>query len=69
MLGLYGNVQKNWPENKIVTPNLIPDRLRTAGQLLGDRAQARALAHLQSSGLRLILQNFTCKGGEIDLIM
>jgi putative endonuclease len=28
-----------------------------------------ALAHLQAHGLTLVEANFTCKGGEIDLVM
>ena len=38
---------------------------RTAGALYEDIA----LAHLQRAGLRLIERNFTCRLGELDLIM
>lgn len=41
----------------------------THQQCIGDAAENRALAHLQRHGLALIERNFSCKGGEIDLIM
>jgi putative endonuclease len=43
--------------------------LRTARQRIGDEGEQQALLHLQQAGLSLILRNFLCKGGEIDLIM
>jgi putative endonuclease len=43
--------------------------LRTPRQRIGDEGEQQALLHLQQAGLRLILRNFLCKGGEIDLIM
>ena len=42
---------------------------RTPRRKAGDEGEARALAHLQQAGLRLLRQNFLCRGGEIDLIM
>ncbi len=36
---------------------------------LGAQAEAAALAHLQSEGLRHVQSNYRCRWGEIDLIM
>ena len=35
----------------------------------GRTGEATALAHLQRAGLQLLLRNFRCKAGEIDLVM
>ena len=35
----------------------------------GAAGEAAALAHLESKGLRLLLRNYRCRGGEIDLVM
>ncbi len=35
----------------------------------GRAGEAAALAHLEQAGLQLVLRNFRCKGGEIDLVM
>jgi putative endonuclease len=35
----------------------------------GQQAEDLALAHLQRQGLQLVVRNYRCKGGEIDLIM
>ncbi|HJY38015.1 MAG TPA: YraN family protein [Steroidobacteraceae bacterium] len=35
----------------------------------GRTGEATALAHLQSAGLQLVLRNFRCKAGELDLVM
>jgi putative endonuclease len=35
----------------------------------GQEAEERALAYLQQQGLQLLERNFSCRGGEIDLIM
>lgn len=35
----------------------------------GQKAESEALKYLQSYGLKLIAQNFSCKCGEIDIIM
>jgi putative endonuclease len=42
---------------------------RTARQRSGDAGEDQALAHLQQQGLVLVERNFSCKGGELDLIM
>lgn len=42
---------------------------RTARQLAGDAGEDAALAHLQKHGLVLIERNFSCRGGELDLVM
>ena len=44
-------------------------RRSTARQVIGDAAEERALAHLQAQGMTLLERNFSCKGGELDLIM
>ena len=41
----------------------------TVQQRSGDAGEDRALAYLQQQGLVLIERNFSCKGGELDLIM
>ena len=41
----------------------------TPRQQLGEHHEARACTLLQDSGLTLIQQNFSCRSGEIDLIM
>ena len=41
----------------------------TPKQLAGDAAEDLALAYLLRQGLKLLIRNFRCKGGEIDLIM
>jgi len=38
-------------------------------QKAGQRAEAAALAHLQQHGLSLLAQNWTCRRGELDLVM
>lgn len=40
-----------------------PDR-----HALGRTGEARAAAHLESAGLRLIERNYRCRFGEIDLV-
>ncbi len=45
-----------------------PSRL-SARQRQGQEWEQRALAHLTSQGLRLVESNFSCKCGEIDLIL
>lgn len=42
---------------------------RTARQLAGDAGEDAALAHLQKHGLVLVERNFSCRGGELDLVM
>ncbi len=41
----------------------------TLQQRRGDAGEDAALAYLQQQGLVLIERNFSCKGGELDLIM
>lgn len=42
---------------------------RTARQRLGDQAEALARDYLAQQGLTLRRQNFSCRLGEVDLIM
>ncbi|HKS12915.1 MAG TPA: YraN family protein [Pseudomonas sp.] len=35
----------------------------------GKAAEQQALEYLQGQGLRLLTQNWRCKGGELDLVM
>ena len=52
------------------TPSNLPPKATT--KMLGDAAEARALAHLQAQGLRLVQRNYRTPGrggGEIDLIL
>ena len=44
----------------------MDDRLRKEA---GRAGEATALAYLQKAGLQLMLRNFRCKAGEIDLVM
>lgn len=41
----------------------------TSTRATGERYEDVALAHLQRAGLRLIARNFSCRHGELDLIM
>jgi len=41
----------------------------TTRQTAGREAEAYALRHLQQHGLHLITQNWSCKRGELDLVM
>ncbi len=43
--------------------------MQTDKQLQGSACEQRALTYLKRQGLRLIETNFSCKSGEIDLIM
>ncbi len=36
---------------------------------LGQRGERLALGHLQAAGLALVVRNFRCRHGEIDLVM
>lgn len=42
---------------------------QTSAQAKGQRAELLALSYLQKQGLMLVEQNFTIRGGEVDLIM
>lgn len=44
----------------------MDDRLRKEA---GRAGEATALAYLQRAGLQLVRRNFSCKAGEIDLVM
>jgi putative endonuclease len=44
----------------------MDDRQRKQAGLAGEAA---ALAYLENAGLQLVLRNFRCKAGEIDLVM
>jgi putative endonuclease len=43
--------------------------MQTDKQLTGANGEQQALAYLKKQGLRLVEANFSCKCGEIDLIM
>jgi putative endonuclease len=45
------------------------DAKRASARVDGARYEDIALAHLQRAGLVLIARNFTCRYGEIDLVM
>jgi putative endonuclease len=36
---------------------------------LGRAAESRALRHLEAAGLELLVRNYRCRAGEIDLVM
>ena len=44
-------------------------RSQTSRQVQGQAGEDAALAHLLQHGLVLVIRNFRCKAGEIDLIM
>ena len=41
----------------------------TSALLLGHKAEDKALDYLQHHGLKLVMRNYRCRVGEIDLIM
>ena len=45
------------------------DATKDTSKARGERAEARALAYLQGQGLALVVRNYRCKGGELDLVM
>ena len=49
------------------TPNT--SAASTSKQIQGSNQEQRACEYLESHGLNLITQNFSCRMGEIDLIM
>ena len=46
-----------------------PATRRRQAALRGQAAEVRALTYLQQQGLQLLERNFSCRCGEIDLIM
>lgn len=46
-----------------------PSTKRPGTSVRGAAAEARALTFLQQQGLTLVEQNFSCRWGEIDLIL
>ena len=46
-----------------------PTSTTTTTTEIGRTAEARALRHLESSGLVLLTRNYRCRAGEIDLVM
>ena len=42
---------------------------RTSKQKAGDKAEKQARRYLEKQGLKLLVSNYRCKCGEIDLIM
>lgn len=49
--------------------NSDPLARRQQAALRGQAAETRALAYLQQQGMQLVERNFSCRFGEIDLIM
>lgn len=45
-----------------------PRRLRDARHVFGRRGERVAARHLRRHGLRILIQNYRCDAGEIDLI-
>jgi len=45
------------------------EKSKANSRALGDDAEKLALCFLQARGFRLVIQNFSCKHGEIDLIV
>ncbi|MBS0358377.1 MAG: YraN family protein [Proteobacteria bacterium] len=43
--------------------------MKTSQQILGTRAETFALEYLEDQGLQLVERNFSCRYGEIDLIL
>ncbi|MBF0255452.1 MAG: YraN family protein [Gammaproteobacteria bacterium] len=46
-----------------------PDADPALSRQRGDQAEEQALSFLQAKGLRLLERNYSCRQGEIDLIM
>lgn len=42
---------------------------KTTTRARGEQAESRALAYLERQGLVLVVRNYRCKGGELDLVM
>ena len=43
--------------------------IATSTRARGQQAEDRALAYLQQQGLSLVVRNYACRFGEIDLVM
>ncbi|WP_295474118.1 YraN family protein [uncultured Pseudomonas sp.] len=43
--------------------------MRPGSQVAGREAETFALQHLQQHGLQLLARNWTCRRGELDLVM
>jgi putative endonuclease len=41
----------------------------TFAKSIGEKTEQLALEHLRSAGLKLVVRNFRCRVGEIDLVM
>jgi putative endonuclease len=41
----------------------------TFAKSIGEKTEELALEHLRSAGLKLVIRNFRCRVGEIDLVM
>ena len=48
---------------------MLLTRTATDRRASGARYESLALAHLERAGLTLIARNFTCRYGELDLVM
>lgn len=42
---------------------------KTSNQIIGRQAEDLALKHLQAQKLQLLARNWSCRGGELDLVM
>ncbi len=43
--------------------------MMTAKQVRGKRGESQALDYLRRQGMALVMRNYRCRGGELDLIM
>ena len=48
---------------------MLPTRTAIDRRARGARYEGVALAHLERAGLALVARNYTCRYGEIDLVM
>ncbi|MFZ6672766.1 YraN family protein [Undibacterium sp. Xuan67W] len=55
-------VEQSWLSKRLAS-------VRTSRQRKGDEGEEQALTYLLHQGLSLVQRSFSCKGGEIDLIM
>ncbi len=47
----------------------MPDKSPINRRIFGQRIERQVARHLKQQGLKLLTSNFTCRVGEIDLIM